>query len=126
MARYGAEIINKHLELKRLSEAAIDIYAMTACIGEYLNLLKYIYYTYITSFLLGRASRSYCIGLQNADTELLLTNAFCMKAKARVQARINEICQGPHITSDSLYSKISNKMSHFGKYYPSHPLSRNF
>ena len=43
-------IVDEQLNLKRLADISIDIYAMTACVG--------------------RASRSYCIGLKNADHEV--------------------------------------------------------
>lgn len=53
LQRHGAEVIQPHvqLELKRLADLLIDIYAMTA--------------------VLARASRSYCIGLREAQTEVL-------------------------------------------------------
>lgn len=51
LTRHGQTIIDQQMMLKRLADVAIDIYAMTA--------------------VLGRASRSYCIGLQNAAEEVL-------------------------------------------------------
>ena len=45
-------IIDQQMDLKMIADVAIDLYAMTAVIG--------------------RASRSYCIGLRNADHEVLL------------------------------------------------------
>ena len=50
MSRHGKEVAEKQIELRRLADIAIDIYAMTA--------------------VLGRSSRSYCIGLQNAEHEV--------------------------------------------------------
>lgn len=54
LQRHGADVINPklQLELKRVADNMIDIYAMTA--------------------VLARASRSYCIGLKDAQTEVTL------------------------------------------------------
>lgn len=49
LQRYGANIIDQQMMLKRLADTAIDIYAMTC--------------------VLSRASRSYCIGLRNSQME---------------------------------------------------------
>ncbi|KDR19102.1 hypothetical protein L798_06335, partial [Zootermopsis nevadensis] len=46
LLHHGKAVIDQQMMLKRLADVAIDIYAMTA--------------------VLGRASRSYCIGLQNS------------------------------------------------------------
>ena len=53
LGRHGKEVGDKQMDLRRLADIAIDIYAMTA--------------------VLGRSSRSYCIGLRNADHEVQLT-----------------------------------------------------
>lgn len=34
LCRHGIEVINAHKDLERLAECAIDIYAMTACLGK--------------------------------------------------------------------------------------------
>lgn len=36
LSRYGPEVINKHIDLARLAECVIDIYAMTAILGKFL------------------------------------------------------------------------------------------
>lgn len=50
LLHHGKAVIDQQMMLKRLADVAIDIYAMTA--------------------VLGRASRSYCIGLQNSAEEV--------------------------------------------------------
>ena len=50
LSRHGKQISEKQIELRRLADIVIDLYAMTAVIG--------------------RASRSYCIGLRNAEHEV--------------------------------------------------------
>lgn len=52
LERYGAKIVDEQINLKRLANVAIEIYAMTC--------------------VLSRASRAYCIGLRNAQTEVIL------------------------------------------------------
>ncbi len=52
LQRYGREITERQMVLKRLADVSIDLYAMTA--------------------VLSRASRSYCIGLRNAEHEVSL------------------------------------------------------
>lgn len=54
LTRHGKEVSTKQMDLRRVADIAIDLYAMTA--------------------VLSRASRSYCIGLQNADHEVLDVN----------------------------------------------------
>ena len=49
LVRHGKEIIERQMVLRRLADVVIDIYSMTA--------------------VLGRASRSYCIGLQDSKEE---------------------------------------------------------
>lgn len=50
LARHGREISNKQMELRRVADIAIDLFAMTA--------------------VLSRASRSHSIGLSSADHEV--------------------------------------------------------
>ena len=50
----GKEVSTKQMDLRRVADVAIDLFAMTA--------------------VLSRCSRSYCIGLRNAEHEVLFTN----------------------------------------------------
>lgn len=52
LTRHGKKITEKQMELRRMADIVIDLYAMTA--------------------VLGRASRSYSIGLPNCDHEVLI------------------------------------------------------
>lgn len=124
LARLGPEVVNDHMNLKRLAECAIDIYVMTACLGKLIvvrsisKLLLFI--------IIGRASRSYCIGLQHADYEMILASTICVNAMERVKFKINKVCHGPYLNNNENYRKISKKIFKFGKYFPQHPLTRNF
>jgi acyl-CoA dehydrogenase family protein 9 len=106
LSRYGQEVINKHADLTRLAECIMDIYAMTACIS--------------------RASRSYCIGLQSAEYEMTLASAIAMSATERVKANLLKVIEGPYMTNDENYRVITQRLFDFKKYYPTHPMTRNF
>ncbi|XP_044259371.1 complex I assembly factor ACAD9, mitochondrial [Tribolium madens] len=106
LARHGAEIIHKHQDLRRLANAIIDIYAMVACIS--------------------RSSRSYCIGLQHADYEMVLANAFTFGALERVKSNLNKIIDGAISTNDENYRVVAKRLFELKQYYPVHPLTRNF
>ncbi|KAF5281417.1 hypothetical protein FQR65_LT14713 [Abscondita terminalis] len=106
LARHGPEVINQHMELKKLAECVIDIYMMVA--------------------VLARASRSYCIGLENANYEMVLANTFCTQAKFRVRERINDIIVGPFPSGHESYKTIAKRVFKYKQYFPVHPLSRNY
>uniref|UniRef100_A0A1Y1M8F1 Acyl-CoA dehydrogenase/oxidase C-terminal domain-containing protein n=1 Tax=Photinus pyralis TaxID=7054 RepID=A0A1Y1M8F1_PHOPY len=106
LARHGQEVANQHMDLKRLAECLIDIYVMTAC--------------------LGRASRSYCIGLRNAHFEMMLAGSYCAKAMQEVKVKLAQICDGPFATNDENYRTIAKSVFKDGKYPFEHPLARNF
>lgn len=74
--------------------------------------------------ILGRASRSYCIGLQNADMEMMLATSYCNYAVDRVKANVNRILRLD--TNDATYRNVTKKMFKFKDYYLKHPLTRNF
>jgi acyl-CoA dehydrogenase family protein 9 len=59
LERHGRDISNEQMVLQRLANVAIDIYGMSA--------------------VLSRASRSYCIGLRNADHEVCNTNEIILE-----------------------------------------------
>lgn len=106
LARHGQEVPNQHMELKRLADCLVDIYVMTAC--------------------LGRASRSYCIGLRNAHYEMMLAGTYCVIAMQDIKHKINQICGAPFVTNDENYRTIAKRVFKDGKYPFEHPLTRNY
>lgn len=106
LGRYGQETLNKHIDLIRLAESLIDIYAMAACVS--------------------RASRSYCIGLQHAEYEVALASSFCVVGMERIKNKLQKIIDGEYQTNDQNYRLISKRLFNFKEYFPVHPLSRNF
>lgn len=103
---YKNEIVNEQMVLKRLSDIAIDMYAVTAC--------------------LARASRSYSIGLRNCEHEGLLTSAFTNEAIMRIDQNLLELNTGKWGNGDEQLRKISENVFKHGGYVPEHPLSRNW
>jgi hypothetical protein len=52
LSRHGKEVSTKQMDLRRVADVAIDLFAMAA--------------------VLSRSSRAYCIGLQNAEHEVII------------------------------------------------------
>nr|KAG5700843.1 hypothetical protein BaRGS_024229 [Batillaria attramentaria] len=74
LTRHGNKVVDQQMELKRLADIVMDLYAMTS--------------------VLSRASRSYCIGLRNAEHEVMLAKTFCYEANRRVQTNMQELAKG--------------------------------
>lgn len=125
LARYGIEVLNKHMELQRLSECIILIYAATAVIGM-LTFKSFKLFIITFELLAGRTSRSYCIGLRNADVEMTIANAFCLNMKEIVQKNVLDIQRGPYTTNDENYKVIAKRTFDSRKYFAEHPLEKNF
>lgn len=90
----------------------------------YTNILfKYNWNQYI---FLGRASRSYCIGLEHSEMEITIAHSFCIDAHKRVKENINNICGGPYRTNDENHFKIANYAFNKNMYFPVHATSRNY
>ncbi|XP_050508482.1 complex I assembly factor ACAD9, mitochondrial isoform X1 [Diabrotica virgifera virgifera] len=106
LTRYGPDVLNFHMDIRRLADSIIDTYAIAAC--------------------LSKASRSYCIGLQHGDVEMMLASTFTNSATERVKQNILKIYTGPYNTNDENHRLITKKMFKFKQYFPKHPLTRNF
>lgn len=106
LARHGVQILDKQTEIRRLSESAIQTYAMFASVS--------------------RASRSYCIGLQFCDYEMLIASAFTFDGMVQVRQLVRDINDGPYLTNDMNHVKISKQIFKERGYFSIHPLTRNF
>lgn len=108
LARHGQEVAapKNQLEVARLADCAIDVYAMTA--------------------VLGRASRAYCIGLKNASHEILLARTFCEEAAERIKTAVGAIEKGPVLNGDKAYANIADAIVENKGYVAEHPLTRTF
>lgn len=99
-------MVSKHQDLRLLAECCIDIYAMTAAIT--------------------RASRAYCIGLEHSVLEMSFASTFTKHATTRVRTKLNRLIDGPIFTDADIYKNLSQKLFFTKKYFPVHPLTRNF
>ncbi|KAK3101158.1 hypothetical protein FSP39_001403 [Pinctada imbricata] len=106
LREHGKRIIEEQMSLARVADMIIDMYGMTACIG--------------------RASRSYCIGLRNADHEIMMTNTFCKEAERRIMDNRKMIDLGPVENNQDSYKHIADKIFKNKGWSASHPLERIF
>lgn len=106
LARYGPGIIERQLDVIRLTDAVVLSYAMFASVA--------------------RASRAYCIGLRNADYEMLIANAFCLDATEKIKQLTKEIENGEYLSNDNNLAKIAKQTFKSKGYFSEHPLTRNF
>ncbi|KAL7668657.1 hypothetical protein ACOME3_009351 [Neoechinorhynchus agilis] len=81
---------------------AFDVICMAACIS--------------------RASRSYCIGLRNADDERIMTNAFCHRKVNDIKELIETCCYGDHQKAVLIPKK---PFDIFGVQVPQHPFDNS-
>lgn len=106
LSRYGIEIMDRQVELLRISECAVLSYAMFASIA--------------------RSSRAYCIGLQYSDFEMLMSSAFTYDAMNKIKRKAIDIREGPYITNDMNHQKVAKQLFKANGYFAVHPLTRNF
>ncbi|CAD7013371.1 unnamed protein product [Ceratitis capitata] len=106
LTRYGSAVVEKHHDMQRLTDIAATIYAMFAS--------------------LARASRSYCIGLQLADYELVLASAVCTHGRDKVQKLCNELFNGQYVNNDSNLERVAKQVFKSKGYFPVHPTTYNF
>lgn len=106
LADEGMEVVTKHVNLMRLADCILEIYAMVAS--------------------LARVSRSYCIGLTNAEHEILLTESICMNAVLKVKANVTAIDIGYLSNSDAGHFAVAQRTMDIGHYFPEHPMAKNY
>ncbi|KAK7488577.1 hypothetical protein BaRGS_00020194 [Batillaria attramentaria] len=106
LTRHGNKVVDQQMELKRLADIVMDLYAMTS--------------------VLSRASRSYCIGLRNAEHEVMLAKTFCYEANRRVQTNMQELAKGSVANMDENYQHIADTIFKNGGFAAEHALARNW
>lgn len=106
LSRYGVQIMDKQVDIKRLTECAVLTFAMFASVA--------------------RASRSYCIGLEHADYEMLMASTFSYDGMRTVRQLVVDMQEGPYMTNDLNHQKISKQLFKSKGYFAVHPLVRNF
>ncbi|CAH2217532.1 jg25618, partial [Pararge aegeria aegeria] len=93
-------------ELSRLAEAATEILVMTA--------------------VLGRASRAYCIGLRNGETEMKLAAVFVESTKDRVKKLLLEVNDGEYLNLDFFRLQFGKKVLEANDFVVEKPTARVF
>uniref|UniRef100_A0A336M2Q0 Very long-chain specific acyl-CoA dehydrogenase, mitochondrial n=1 Tax=Culicoides sonorensis TaxID=179676 RepID=A0A336M2Q0_CULSO len=71
LIKYGKNIVDEQFLLKLLADSAIDIYAMASCLSRANNTIK--------------------LGLDSAEHERTMTEAWCVEASDRVQTNLRKI-----------------------------------
>lgn len=106
LARHGMTVVSHTVEVAKLAEAAMLCYAMFATAA--------------------RASRSYCIGLRNADQEMNVAMVYCYITSERVKKIAIDLDQGEYGTTEHTYKLIGTKLIENKDYHLEHPTTRNF
>ena len=101
LMKYSKKVIEQQMDLERVADCVIDIYAMAATTA--------------------RASRALDQGLATADHEVNLANAFAREAERRVQQNVSRI-RGSGKDIDKWKKQISDTLCEKGQYVPTHPL----
>lgn len=106
LERHGQEIADRQMELRRFSELATRTFALTA--------------------VLSRTSRSYCIGLRNAEEERHVSNGFAAITLERVRILTEEIKEGGWVNGDRMFKSVAELMYSKKDYFAEHPLNRTY
>ncbi|KAH8297233.1 hypothetical protein KR044_007665 [Drosophila immigrans] len=104
--KHGNAVVERQHEMQRLANMVSTIYAMWASVA--------------------RASRSYCIGLQLADHEMLAASAICTQGRDDVLRLATEIYSGNYVNNDNNLMRLSTQVAKSGGYFAVHPLTFNF
>ncbi|XP_065215704.1 complex I assembly factor ACAD9, mitochondrial-like [Planococcus citri] len=104
--RDGTLIVNDQFQLCRVADGAMLIYAMIACIS--------------------RASRSICIGSNNADEEVVIVEAFVKECKPKIEEIVEALTHGDTYVTDAFHKKIGEKTVKYKGYYAEDPLKLNY
>ncbi|XP_068685928.1 very long-chain specific acyl-CoA dehydrogenase, mitochondrial-like [Montipora foliosa] len=100
--RHKKKIVDQQFLLKRLADAAIDIYGMVA--------------------VLSRASRSLNNKLSTAQHEALIASVFCDEAADRIRLNLNSLVDSNKLTNDTKMSRIAEDVIRNMNTVPAHPL----
>ncbi|XP_032666219.1 complex I assembly factor ACAD9, mitochondrial [Odontomachus brunneus] len=103
---HSHEVSERQMELRRFSELATRTFALVT--------------------VLSRASRSYCIGLRNAEQDRHVANSFTILTFERVRVLADEIAAGSWKNGDRLYKNIAELMYSKKDYFAEHPLNRTY
>ena len=106
LLRDGIQVLDNQGDLQRIGKIAMLIYVYVASIG--------------------RASRSYCIGNNNADYEIKLCFLLCYKLHQQVSLLADEIHVSEYTNGDYVSREIGERNFEVQDYIAAHPLQRNY
>ncbi|XP_014217390.1 acyl-CoA dehydrogenase family member 9, mitochondrial [Copidosoma floridanum] len=106
LVRYGIESSEQHRDLQRLSDIVSYIYSLVG--------------------VLGRASRSYCIGNRFSEIEIIISRLLAFRYHQRIKTLSEDLNNGKFINGDHASQELSLKNFENKAYYMSHPLQRNY
>lgn len=106
LARHGITVVQHTVEVAKLAEAAMLCYAMYATVA--------------------RASRSYCIGLRNADQETQLAICYSYITSEKIKKIAIELDNGEYGTSEHTFKIVGAKLIENKDYHLEHPTTKNF
>lgn len=106
MTDYARDLLQQHMKIARLADAAILNYASMAT--------------------LSRASRAICHNFETATIEHALAGLVCEESRASVLRLMKELESSSQVSFDLFYQKVSKMMMKDKKYFAEHPLSRYF
>lgn len=106
LSRHAKEILDSQTEVLRLARCATLLYSALAAVS--------------------RASRSYCIGIQYADMELLMANTYSIECYKEIKNITEDIEVGQNVTNDLNHRNISKQLFDSKGFFATHPLYRMF
>ncbi|CAH3025325.1 unnamed protein product [Porites evermanni] len=102
LIRHGKKIVDQQFLLKRLADAAIDIYGMAA--------------------VLSRASRSLNNKVSTAQHEAILAQVFCDEAADRIRQSLDSLHDSNKLSNDTKMARIATEVIRNMNTVPAHPL----
>jgi len=106
LVQYGISLLGHKMELKRLADVIIEVYAMTAVVA--------------------RASRAYCIGMRNAEEEVKVAMLFTYRTYEKVNQLMKELSESDWSNGDLVLKDVAEQTFQKKCYFASHPLERTY
>lgn len=103
LRKHGKKIVDEQMQLERIADSAIALFAMTATIS--------------------RASSSLSAGIESAEHEKKLTTLYCDLTSRKIQTLLGDIKTA--VKHDEQLREIANEVLRAKKYIPSHATGIN-
>lgn len=106
LAHHGKDVLQKHAEVARLTEAAVLNYALFCSVA--------------------RASRAVCLKLPYVEHERLIVTCLAHECSEKVKYMMIDIENGSIYSYDTHFEKLAEQLFLSKGYFFEHPLTRNF